>query len=232
MQAFGWPVVPEVNARRHTSIRRGTRIGESVGGFRSTAFEVAIAPGDDGADTASGRHIVEFRKKAVVRKRNGRLRLPNDGRQLRRAQHRHRRDCDGARFHDSQPGGIELGTVVAAQQHPVAGNDARVREDVRDAIRARQQFAVGDDPAVRQDRGPVAVALCDGIVQQHRRAIQPFGVAQFRQVEMQPRPQFLRREPVLRERVHVAILLKRGRWKLKGTVTFSVIEAANPKYRS
>jgi hypothetical protein len=49
---------------------------------------------------------------------------------------------------------------------------------------------------------------------------------------VQPWPQFLRRQPVTCKRIHRGILLKWGRSPLKGTLTFSKIEAAVPRYFS
>jgi len=47
----------------------------------------------------------------------------------------------------------------------------------------------------------------DGVVEQYGRAVQPLGVVEFREVEMQPRPLVLRRQAVSRERIHDAILV-------------------------
>ena len=57
------------------------------------------------------------------------------------------------------------------------GHEAEVaQQNVRDAVRLRQQFGVRHAPLRRHDRGPAAQAFRDGRVEQFRRAVQRRGI--------------------------------------------------------
>ncbi len=96
------------------------------------------------------------------------------------------RDRHGARLQHGQPAGREPRCGGAAQQHPVAGDDAEVTgEQVRDAVDPGAQLAVR--PWLTgggEEHGPVVGRS----VEQFGGAVEPFGVAQLRQVETELGP--------------------------------------------
>ena len=95
-------------------------------------------------------------------------------------QHGHR---DRARLHHGQPAGREPGRGRAAQQDPVAGDDAQVARSGRArsrSTRARSSPYVQDVAGGRCGRRGGRRRAFDGAVQQFGAAVQPVGVAQLR----------------------------------------------------
>ncbi len=95
-------------------------------------------------------------------------------------------DRDGARLQHGQPAGREPRCGGAAQQHPVAGDDAEFAgEQVRDAVHPGAQVAVRPRLA---GGGEERRAVVGRAAEQFGGAVEPFGVAQLRQVETELGP--------------------------------------------
>lgn len=95
-------------------------------------------------------------------------------------------DGDRARLQHRQPAGGQPRCGRAAQQHPVAGNDAEViGEHMGEPVHPGPQCAVRPCVAGRGvEHRPVVV----GAVEQFGRGVEPFGVVQPRQVETELGP--------------------------------------------
>ena len=95
---------------------------------------------------------------------------------------------DRARLHHGEPAGGEPGGGGAAQQDPVAGDDAQVGgQDMGDPVDPVPQLPVASRPRRRRLRkaGRSRAEAVDGAVEQLGPAVQPVGVAQLGQVEDQ-----------------------------------------------
>ena len=188
-------------------VGRGVDVLE-VGGL-GLGEGVELASGARGAVGHEGEvrdpRRLEVLGEAVVAQRELELADLADRGQLAGPQHRHGRDDDAAGLEDREPGGDQAGVVGAAQQHPVARDEAEVvDEHARDAVGPVEQVAVGPPGAVgREEAGAVPAVPFHHGVEELDRAVETLRVLDLWHVEAQHRPLLLGRQVVAAEGVDV-----------------------------
>ena len=186
--AFGCPVVPDVNASRHGSSRRGLDVLERQRVASGKAVELARILHSEADDPAERRRVsrprLELGAQPGVADCDLNARLPRDHCQLARTQERHRGHRYATRLHNRVPARHEHRVVWGAQQNARSGHDTEVlHQCVRDLVRALQQLLVCPSTKARDEGGPAAMALGHGSVQQTAGAVHALGILQAGQIK-------------------------------------------------
>jgi hypothetical protein len=189
--AFGWPVVPEVKARRQVSSAAVSTLtngaswraisGSRPSGVGSPKQTMRCSTGVTGSSISSSPRS-RWSQSANSTWPFSTICFSSLARSIGIGGH-----GDAAGLHHREPAGHQHRLVGRAQQHPVAGHQAAVlHQHVGDPVGLALQLGIGPARAAgRADAGAVAAAFLHRAVEQLGGAVEPLGKAQLGQVEQE-----------------------------------------------